>query len=133
MNVRLFTGWLPTAAEEAWAPRTAEHGPLPRLVFAVRLKDSQGLEFEDKCVIDEPARIEEYRPLLTAGRAVIIQGEQTGREWRERGVLKGYVREVRIQRIEFPNRKAAAKPEAKPETEECGNQEGNGTETAAAQ
>lgn len=115
MNARIFTGWLPQDAEEAWAPRTADHGPLPRLVFAVKVKDSRGVEFEDKCLLDEPALIAKYRPLLTAGRAVIVQGEQTAREWHERGVLKGYVREVRVFALEFPHRgkpkeEAAAEP-----------------------
>lgn len=104
MNARFFTGYLPRDAEEAWSPATAEHGPLPRLVFDVTLKDSAGVEFQDKCVVDDPRLIHEYRALLTAGRAVIVQGEQTARGFYRRGVLEGYVREVRIFKMEFPNR-----------------------------
>lgn len=111
MNARFFTGYLPRDAEEAWSPATAQHGPLPRLVFDVNLKDSAGVEFLDKCVVDDPLLIQEYRPLLTAGRAVIVQGEQTARGFYRRGVLEGYVREVRVFRMEFPNRGKRLEPE----------------------
>lgn len=113
MNTRFFTGYLPAEAEEAWAPATAEHGPLPRLVFEVMLKDSRGVEFIDKCLLDDPRLIREYRPLLTAGRAVIVEGEQTARPYHRLGVLQGYVREVRVWRMEFPYR-GGKKPEAQP-------------------
>lgn len=104
MNVRLFTGFLPRDGEEAYAPRTAEHGPLPRLVFEVVIRDSKGAEYPEKCVIEDPALIAKATGLCTAGRAVIVQGEGTAREYHERGVLKGYVRETRVLGIEFPDR-----------------------------
>lgn len=111
MNARFFTGYLPGEAVTAWAPATAEHGPLPRVLFDVRIKDSAGVEFEDKCMIDDARLIADYQALLTAGRAVIVQGEQTARPYHKNGVLTGWMREVRVQRMEFPNRKAATKPE----------------------
>lgn len=109
MNTRFFTGYLPKDADEAWSPATKDHGPEPRLVFTVRLKDSRGVEFEDKCMVDDAALIADYRPLLTAGRAVIVQGEQTAREFYKKGVFEGWVREVRVQKMEFPHR---GKPKA---------------------
>jgi hypothetical protein len=113
MNARFFTGYLPKDAATAWAPATAEHGPLPRLVFDIMLRDSRGVEFSDKCMVDDPALIREYEALLTAGRAVIVEGEQTARPFHKHGVLEGYVREVRVHRIEFPNR-GGKKPADKP-------------------
>ena len=114
MNTRFFTGYLPKEASTAWAPATAEHGPLPRLVFEVIIRDSRGAEFPEKCVVDDDVLIREWQPLLTAGRAVIVQGEQTARPFHERGVLKGYVREVRVQHMEFPNRGKAKEQPAEP-------------------
>ncbi len=107
MNVRCFTGYLMRDATTAWAPATAEHGPLPRLVFEVMITDSQGVVFPDKCVVDQPKLVAEYEPLLTAGRAVIVEGEQTARAYHKHGVLEGYVRETRVFRMEFPNRARA--------------------------
>lgn len=117
MNTRFFTGYLPADAEQYFAPATAERAAEPRLVFDVMLRDSRGVEFVEKCLIDEPRRIREYQPLLTAGRAIIVEGEQTARPYHDRGVLKGYVREVRVWKIEFPNRggkKDANQPEPAP-------------------
>lgn len=120
MNTRFFTGYLPGEAVTAWAPATAEHGPLPRVLFEVRIKDSVGVEFEDKCMIDDARLIADCLALLTAGRAVIVQGEQTARPFHKNGVLTGWVREVRVQRMEFPNRKAAALPVAGRANEKAG-------------
>lgn len=110
MNTRFFTGWLPQGAERAYAPATREHGPLPRLVFEVMIKDSRGVEFPEKCLVDDAGRIDEWEPLLTAGRAVIVTGEQTARPFAQHGVTKGFVREVRVTGIEFPNRSKAEVP-----------------------
>lgn len=105
MNIRFFTGYLPKAAEFAWAPATHEHGPLPRLLFDVMIRDSRGNDFPEKCLIDEEKLISDYRAFLTAGRMVVVQGEQTARQYIDRhGVKGGFVREVRVQRVEFPNR-----------------------------
>lgn len=105
MNLRILTGYLPADGAVAYAPATAEHGPLPRLVFEVMLRDSQGIEFPDRCVVEAAERIREYQPLLTAGRAVIVQGEQTGRQYVDRHGVKGnWIREVRVHAMEFPNR-----------------------------
>lgn len=113
MNTRFFTGYLREEATTAWAPATHEHGPLPRLTFEVIIHDSHGVEFPEKCLVDDERLITEYQRLLTAGRSVIVQGEQTARELYKRGVFAGYVREVRVQRIEFPNR-GGKKPEHEP-------------------
>jgi len=118
MNTRFFTGYLPKDADLAYAPATADHGPQPRLVFEVIIRDSHGLEFPERCVIEDTGLINDYRPLLTAGRSVIAQGEQTGRQFIDRhGVKGGWVREVRVQHMEFPNRggkKAEEKPAEEP-------------------
>lgn len=118
MNTRFFTGYLPTQASLAYAPATADHAALPRLLFDVVIRDSHGVEFPEKCLVDEPRLIADYQPLLTAGRSVIVQGEQTARPFVERGVTRGHVREVRVQRMEFPNRGGK-----KPETDEAQSRE----------
>lgn len=108
MNKRFFTGWLPKDAESAWRPRSADHEAVPLLVFEVLMKDSAGVEFPEKCFIDDARLIAAHGERLTAGAAVMVEGEQTARPWHERGVLKGFVREVRVLGLEVPNR--AGKP-----------------------
>jgi len=104
VNTRFFTGYLPADALEAWAPATADRPAQPRLIFEVMIADSHGVTFPEKCLVDDANLVREWQPLLTAGRAVVIQGEQTARPWHDKGVLKGYAREVRVQRMEFPSR-----------------------------
>ncbi len=104
MNSRFFTGYLPVDAAEAYTPATATAPALRKLVFDVVIKDSAGNEFPEKCMIEDPALIVAAEELLTAGRAVVCEGEQTARPLHERGVLKGYTRRVLIKRIEFPQR-----------------------------
>lgn len=106
MNSRFFTGYLPADATTAYAPATADRPALPRLCFDVMLKDSEGVEFTDKCVIDDPALQRAHGHLLTAGRAVVVEGEQTARPVYRNKVHVGYSREVRVRRIEIPNRSA---------------------------
>lgn len=110
MNTRLFTGYLPKDADEAWAPATEHRPGEPRLVFDVILRDSAGREFPEKCFIDALALVKSAKPFLTAGRAIIAQGEQTARPYEKHGVTTGWIREVRIQAIEFPNRARTETP-----------------------
>jgi hypothetical protein len=104
MNARFFTGWLPQGADEAWAPATAERGPLRRLIFEVMIRDSRGVEFPEKCFVDDAAAAQQWAPLLTAGRAVIVAGEQTARAVVQHGRTAFFAREVRVTGMEFPNR-----------------------------
>lgn len=104
MNTRLFTGYLPADCDEAWAPATLNRPNEPRLVFDVVLKDSQGNEFPEKCFVDDLALVKTAKPLLTAGRAIVAQGEQTARPYIKHGVTTGWIREVRVTALEFPNR-----------------------------
>lgn len=113
MNKRFFTGWLPVDAERAYAPATAERAAAPRLVFEVTIKDSAGVEFPEKCFIDDARLIAAHADRLTAGAAVCIEGEQTARPWHDRGVLKGFVREVRVLGIDIPNRAGKPRKEEK--------------------
>ena len=114
MNTRIFTGYLPGEAAVAYAPATKDHGALPRLVFDVVIKDSLGVEFPEKCLVDDPAAIARWQPLLTAGRAVIVQGEQTARPFVKDGVTRGFTREVRVMAMEFPNRGRAKTKDEEP-------------------
>lgn len=117
MNKRFFDGWLPQDAERAYAPATAERAAAPRLVFKVMLSDSAGTEFDEKCFIDDARLIAAVEARLTAGAAVFIEGEQTARPWHDRGVLKGFVREVRVLEIKVPNRGRAEVPRDEQEQE----------------
>lgn len=112
MNTRLFTGYLPADCTEAWAPATANRPNEPRLIFDVIVRDSRGAEFPEKCFVDNLQLVKEAKPLLTAGRAIIAQGEQTARPFLKNGVTMGWTREVRIERLEFPNRSRTQKEEA---------------------
>ena len=85
-------------------PATATSGPARKLVFDVIIKDTAGNTFPEPCVIESDALIVAVAPLLTSGKPVIIEGEQTATAWYEKGVLKGYRRRVLVRRCEVPNR-----------------------------
>ncbi len=104
MNLRIFTGFMPAEAVEAYVPASATAPARRKLEFSVVIKDSAGVEFPENCMVDEPELMRAYEPLLTAGRVVVCEGEQTAYPYHERGVLKGYTRKVRMRRIEFPDR-----------------------------
>jgi hypothetical protein len=116
MNIRIFTGYLTKAAEEAYTPATPTSPPARKLIFDVIIKDSAGHTFPEPCVIENDALIAAMTPLLTAGKPVIIEGEQTATAWYDKGVLKGYRRRVLVRRCEVPNR---SKAEATEEQEEA--------------
>jgi hypothetical protein len=118
MNTRLFTGYLPAAADEAWAPAQLGRPNEPRLVFDVIIKDSQGNEFPEKCFVDNLTLVKTAKPLLTAGRAIIAQGEQTARPFIKHGITSGWMREVRVTALEFPNRARSKEETAKTPKEE---------------
>ena len=124
MNARFFTGYLPKMADLAYSPASAGEPARPRLVFETIIRDSHGVKFPEKCLIDDAALINDYQALLTAGRAVIIQGEQTARPYHKNGILQGYVREVRVTRMEFPYRGA-------PKLDDGKTANGEGTNTVA--
>lgn len=112
MNVRILSGYLVQDAALCYAPATKEHGPLPRLVFEVMCATASGVEFAEKCLVDDAALIASYQPLLTAGRAIFINGEVTARRFVDRhGVAGNWIREVRVFHAEFPARGGARKDE----------------------
>ena len=115
MNIVVISGYLPADATEAWSPATKEAPSQMRLLFEVRIKDSHGFEFPEKCIVESSEAIREWQPLLTAGRAVLIHGEQTSNPFYKNGVLSGYVRKVRVFRAEFPNRSGKKIEEEQPE------------------
>ncbi|PAW75148.1 MAG: hypothetical protein B9S38_02360 [Verrucomicrobiia bacterium Tous-C4TDCM] len=104
MNTRIFTGYIPADAEGAYSPATATAPAQPRLIFEVITRNSRKIEYPEKCVIDDPALIAEYRDLCTTGRVVLVQGEGTARPYYERDRIKGYVRETIVTHMEFPDR-----------------------------
>jgi hypothetical protein len=114
MNTRFFTGFVPSDAVAATVPATATTAPVRKLVFDVVIRDSRGVEFPEKCEVDDPELVKKYEPLLTSGRVVVCEGEQTAYEFRDHGVLKGWRRQVRLRRIEFPDRSAKKTTDEKP-------------------
>ncbi|EIQ00731.1 hypothetical protein OpiT1DRAFT_05286 [Opitutaceae bacterium TAV1] len=104
MNTRFFTGYLPRDAAPAFTPPAEGASAVKKLLFDVVIRDSRGVEFPEKCVLEEASLMRDYEPLLTAGRAVIVEGEQTARPFYKSGMLAGHVREVRVRRMEFPAR-----------------------------
>ncbi len=102
MNKVFFSGYLPADADRRVTPA----GDV-KLMFDVRLMDGRGVESTQKCVLDEAPLVREYEALLTPGRAVFAEGELTAHAWVEHGRTKAYIREVRVLRMEFPNRSAA--------------------------
>lgn len=114
MNTRIFTGYLPKDAEECFSPAAAGVPAMRKLTFTCIIKDSDGHEFPEPCVIEDQQIINATKPILGAGKPVIIEGEQTATEWIERGVSKGWRRRVRVRRIEILNRARIEKTEETP-------------------
>lgn len=109
MTTATATGYLSRPAEKAYTPTGRA-----KLIFDLIIA-----EVPWRCEIEDPALIEKAEPLLTAGRAVIVQGELAGRPFVERGVTKGFTRYLRINQAEFvrpdrSNKLGAAEEEGAP-------------------
>lgn len=97
MNTALVTGYLPKQAWDSYRPGGA------RIVgFDVVLKDEASAEESVwSCEIDDAAEIARVGNLLLAGRGVALRGRLAGRPFVKNGVSSGYVRFLRIDRVEF--------------------------------
>ena len=101
MNLRIVTGYLPRHADPAFTPPAEGAAPVRKLVFELMVKDSHGLEWPEKCVIEDPALQKAHEAKLVAGAAVLIEGEPHARPYFDRGVQKGFSRHLRVARVEF--------------------------------
>lgn len=113
MNVLCVSGYLPADPVERVSPDGKR-----KLAFDVRVMDSRRHESTQKCFVEEPELGPisiSAAPLMKAGRAVWIHGEVTDRPYMERGVVKSLIREVRVMRIELPDRSRQAAPAAEQE------------------
>lgn len=99
MNFAGATGFLIKHGERACTPQGVE-----KLLFDVLIYTGSGQRIPWHCEVDQKELLDKYQPLLTPGRSIILQAELDGREFRERGVHKGWVRFLRVTKAEFPDR-----------------------------
>lgn len=100
MDFFVFTGYLTEEAIRRVRPGTNE----VLLAFKICVRDSRGKECFFHAFVDEPRLVAKYEPLLTAGRAVMINGEVTTVPFIRHGVTTGHMESFRVLRAEFPNR-----------------------------
>jgi hypothetical protein len=99
MNSALCTGYLIQAAEAAW---TAGAGARKKLVFDAMLQaDGDAGPTPWRCEIEDATLIGAAEKLLTAGRGVVLRAQLSGRPFIKNGVQAGFVRFLRVDRVEF--------------------------------
>lgn len=97
MNTMLVTGYLPKQAWDAYRP-----GGGKIVAFEVVLKDeSSADESTWTCEIEDAAEIARVGSSLLPGRGVVLRGRLAGRPFVKNNVTTGYVRFLRIDRVEF--------------------------------
>lgn len=101
MNKRIFDGYLPAASDAAYARPAPEAAAVRKVLFDVMVKQAGGTEFVEKCCIESLALQREAEHNLVAGAFVEIEGEVRARPYVERGVVKGFTRDVVVFSIKF--------------------------------
>lgn len=100
MNLFVFTGFLTEDATR----RVRPGGHEVILTFKICTRDSRGKECFFHAFVDDARLVEEYEPLLTAGRAAMLNGEVTTVPFVKHGIVTGQMESFRVSRAEFPNR-----------------------------
>lgn len=112
MITALGTGFLMHAAESAW---TSGPNSRQKLVFDVMLQATGDPEPTPwRCEIEDAAEIARAEKLLTPGRGVVLRAQLAGRAFVKNGVQNGWVRFLRVERVEFV--RADRTPQAAPAT-----------------
>lgn len=97
MNTMIVTGYLPKQAWDAYRP-----GGIRIVGFDVVLKDEGSAEESTwTCEIEDAAEIARVGNSLLPGRGVVLRGRLAGRPFVKNNVTAGYVRFLRIDRVEF--------------------------------
>ena len=99
MNCVVVTGYV---LKDAWRASTATG--MTKLLFDMMVDTEREGEVPWRCEVEDMTSLLRYEPMLTAGRAIIIDGQLDGRPFNERGIHKGYTRFLRVRRAEFPTR-----------------------------
>ena len=107
MNRVILSGWLRGDAVE----RFLAGGRASRVCFDLVVRDGAGADVSVKVEVDSPEVIQHCAGLLTSGRVVFVEGEESSREVRKRDVLEFVARFVRAERIEIPDRRRAGAAE----------------------
>ena len=111
MNLRIVSGYLTQPAAPAFVPPAQGAQAVRKVLFDLHVRDSQGREFPEKCVIEDPFLQKATELKLIAGAFILIDGEPTARPFEKQGVRSGWVREIIVRKIEFIRvPKAAATP-----------------------
>lgn len=103
MNTVILSGWLRGDAVE----RFLAGGRASRVCFDLVVRDGAGGAHTVKVEVDSPEVIQHCAGLLTSGRVVFVEGEESSREVRKRDVLEFVARFVRALKIEVPDRRRA--------------------------
>lgn len=101
MNIRICTGYLTQAAAAAFVPPAEGAAAVRKLVFDLIVKDSRGVEFPEKCVVEDAGLQKLYEPKLVPGAAVLVHGETCARPFSRNGVQEGFTKTLRVLSVEF--------------------------------
>lgn len=82
-----------------------------KLIFDLHVRTSGGVEFPERCVIEDPTLQRAAEPKLLAGAFILIEAEPLARPFMKQGVQAGWTRELIVRRIEFIRVPKAAQPE----------------------
>lgn len=103
MNIALQTGWI-HSGDVAWVPASGATPARRKLIFELMVHQPDGSDMPWACEVTDDDLITRYVPLVTPGRAVIVQAELRGRPFQQQGIQKGWVRYLHVLRAEFPER-----------------------------
>lgn len=102
MNIRICTGFLTAAAVAAYTAPAPGVQSVRKLVFDLHVRDSQGREFPEKCLIEDAAMQKHAEARLVPGAAILIEAEPTARPFEKNGIkTNGWIRELLVKRVEF--------------------------------
>lgn len=101
MNKRIFDGYLPSAADVAYVPPADGAAAVRKLLFEVMVTQAGGTKFVEKCCIESASLQREAEQSLVAGAFVEIDGEVRARPFVDRGVTRGFTRDVVVLSIKF--------------------------------
>jgi hypothetical protein len=101
MNLRICTGFLIHAADAAHTPPAPGAASVRKLLFDLHVRTSGGVEFPEKCVIEDPALQRAAELKLVPGAFILIEAEPIARPYMKQGVQTGWARELVVRRVEF--------------------------------
>jgi hypothetical protein len=115
MNLRICTGFLTHAADAAHTPPAPGAASVRKLLFDLHVRTSGGVEFPEKCVVEDAALQKAAEPKLLPGAYLLVEAEPVARPFMKQGIQTGWSRELVVRRIEFIRVPKAAGTESQEE------------------